>query len=130
MPQQSVFCGQCGAELKEPPGLPIDERAPCPACGSKSRNHKVSLDGSITPRGTLSYKARHGKGKKPHKDGIVGASWSRRLIKWLRIERLIDRDGDLYEEKVTDPETGAVIHYQKEPLTQHTDHGAAKKDRT
>ena len=90
----------------------------------------MSLEGTITPRGTLGYKARHGAGKKPYRKGVVGASWSYRLLRWLRLERTIDREADLYEERVTDPETGETIHHQRELLSKHTDHGDAKRNPT
>jgi len=38
--------------------------------------------------------------------------------------RLIDREKDLYEEKVVDPQSGTVIHHSKEPLSKHTGHGS------
>jgi hypothetical protein len=34
--------------------------------------------------------------------------------------------GDLYSEKITDAETGEVIHQCQEPLTAHQKHGSAK----
>jgi hypothetical protein len=126
---QIAFCGQCGAELDEKPTLPVEARAPCPTCGSKIRKFAVSLEGSITPRGRLGYKARHGTGKKPYTEGVTGGSWSYRLLRWLQLKRTVDREADLYEEEVVDPETGEVIHHQKEPLSRHTGHGSAKKPR-
>jgi len=90
----------------------------------------VSLEGSITPRVSLRYKARHGQGKEPHRKGVVKASWSHLLRRWLRLERTIDREADLYEETVYDPESDDVIHHQREPLSQHTNHGDAKRHPT
>jgi hypothetical protein len=40
--------------------------------------------------------------------------------------RLIDRDGDRYEEAVVDPATGETIHERTEPLSEHWGHGSAK----
>ena len=40
--------------------------------------------------------------------------------------RLIDRDGDRYEESVVDPATGETIHECTEPLSEHWNHGSAK----
>ncbi|MBZ5499537.1 MAG: hypothetical protein LAP85_24320 [Acidobacteriia bacterium] len=39
----------------------------------------------------------------------------------------IDRRKDLYQEIVTDPETGAIIHKCEEPLREHEGHGDARK---
>jgi hypothetical protein len=48
----------------------------------------------------------------------------------MRKLRLIDREKDWYEEKVIDPETGKAIHHTKECLSNHTDHGSAKGDKS
>ena len=44
----------------------------------------------------------------------------------MKLERHIDRDNDHYHEKVTDPETGEIIHESDEPLSEHQGHGSAK----
>jgi hypothetical protein len=43
-----------------------------------------------------------------------------------RYER-IDRAGDWYDEAVTDPRTGAIIHRCSEPLSQHWGRGDANR---
>ena len=40
---------------------------------------------------------------------------------------MFDRDTDEYVERVTDIETGQVIHECVEPFSQHVGHGSAKK---
>lgn len=47
--------------------------------------------------------------------------------KHVHKQRVIDRDNDHYFEKVTDYETGEVIHHCEEPLSQHQGHGDAKR---
>jgi hypothetical protein len=44
-----------------------------------------------------------------------------------RHERVIDRQGDRYFEKVTLCESGEVTHLCEEPLAEHQGHGAVKK---
>lgn len=44
----------------------------------------------------------------------------------MKLERIIDRENDWYEEVVTDPETGEVIHRCAERLSEHTGRGSAK----
>lgn len=85
------------------------------------------MEGSINPRAQVRYKGRHATGKRPHREGAVGSTWSHRLRKWLRLERVVDRESDLYEEKVVKPDTGEVIHSRREPLSKHTDVGSAKR---
>jgi hypothetical protein len=41
-------------------------------------------------------------------------------------ERVIDREEDFYFERITDLETGEVIHHCEEPLSSHQGHGGAK----
>ena len=47
----------------------------------------------------------------------------------MKKERLIDRQNDLYEETITDPDTGEVIRNCGEPLSQHQGRGSAKGKR-
>jgi len=45
-------------------------------------------------------------------------------------ERIIDREKDLYFEKVKDKETGQVVHECDEPLGEHRWHGSARPPST
>jgi hypothetical protein len=42
-----VRCGNCLTLLAEPSDLPPEERAPCPECGSKSRQFEVGLTATV-----------------------------------------------------------------------------------
>lgn len=46
--------------------------------------------------------------------------------RWRRVERLIDKDDDKYVEKVTDVDTGEIVHECCERLRDHQGHGSAK----
>lgn len=50
----------------------------------------------------------------------------RLMDKLVHRERVIDRDNNHYMEKITDYETGDVIHEQTQPLSDHTGHGSEK----
>lgn len=50
---------------------------------------------------------------------MSGADWQHRQSRFVQKERLIDRDADRYFEKVTDPDTGEIIHHCDEPLSEH-----------
>ena len=52
--------------------------------------------------------------------------WSQRYQRWVRKTRVIDRLHDWYEERVIDPETGAILYEHAEPLSAHQGHGSAK----
>jgi hypothetical protein len=45
----------------------------------------------------------------------------------VEINRVIDTTLDQYEEKVTDKETGEIIRYCKEPLSDHHGRGSERK---
>jgi hypothetical protein len=45
----------------------------------------------------------------------------------MKVRRAIDRDLDDYEEEVRDAETGELIHYCHERLSEHKGHGFAKR---
>jgi len=44
-------------------------------------------------------------------------------------DRIIDRDGDLYHERVVDVETGEVVRDVTEPLSDHRGRGSAKPEK-
>jgi hypothetical protein len=43
-----IYCGGCGAKLKEAPTLLPDQRPPCPACGSLARRFEQDITDQIT----------------------------------------------------------------------------------
>jgi hypothetical protein len=52
---ESAHCGnpECGALLDEPPNVPLAERQPCPACGSKLRLYHQELVAQTSSRATM-----------------------------------------------------------------------------
>ena len=44
----------------------------------------------------------------------------------MKKSRVIDKYKNEYKEKVTDPDTGEVVHHNEEPLSEHYGHGYAK----
>lgn len=120
-------CGQCDRELDEAIGLALEDRQPCPECGSKSRNFGKGLNADVTMHSTLGYKARHPGPGKPFVEGKVGSDLHRKTGRWMHLERVIDRARDWYRERISDPHTGEVIRDVEEPLSQHRGRGSAKK---
>lgn len=45
----------------------------------------------------------------------------------MLLMRLIDRENNLYHEKVISIDTGEIVHECKEKLSDHSGHGSAKK---
>jgi hypothetical protein len=75
----------------------------------------------------VGVKAKHPKQKKPFIEAVSGDDLHRKSQKWMKLERVVDRDKNQYSETITDPSTGKVVHQCKEPLTKHRGHGSAKK---
>jgi hypothetical protein len=72
-------------------------------------------------------KAKRQGEKKPFIEDMGAPSFSHSRQKVVHRHRAIDRDNDLYVERVTDYETGEIIHECQEPLSSHINHGSAKK---
>ena len=90
----------------------------------------VTIVESVVARDGLGMKAKRPGQKKPYVESISTPSHSRCTGKVVHHERLIDRDNNRDEEKVTDYETGEIIHHQAEPLSEHFGHGSAKLKKT
>ncbi len=87
---------------------------------------EVSISSTVEFHDSVAFKHKRPGYRRPIAEGVSGDSFFHRLSKWVRLERLIDRLANHYREKVTDPDTGEVIHECDEPLDQHTGHGSAK----
>ncbi|MGJ7491435.1 hypothetical protein [Variovorax sp. ZT4R33] len=124
--QDYTTCTTCGA--------PIDAAAaalpatPCMQCGGTSRTHNVFIYEKIRVLDGWGWKGKNPGDKRPSFEGISKPSLSHRLGKLVHREVDIDRKADTYFEKVTDYETGEVIHECREPLSQHVGHGSAKRN--
>jgi hypothetical protein len=68
---------------------------------------------------------RPGK-KKPFVEEMSMPEYSYSKGKIVHKYRLIDRDNDKYAEKVSDYQSGEIIHQCEEPLTEHFGHRSAK----
>lgn len=123
----TVRCGQCKRPLDEPLQTPAESRIACPRCGSTSRLFEKALAGTITPRASLGLKARGPGRRKPFREQISGASYFSKAQRWVERLMRIDRRNNQYQEVVTDPDTGMIIHKCEEPLSEHRGHGDARK---
>jgi hypothetical protein len=101
------------------------------SAGSANRRIvNVELTDEIKLYDSLSFKH-----KNPNKtgrakvlaEGFNGYEFSHHRKKMVAKERLIDREGYVYREIVTDIETGELIHQCAEPLSKHRNHGMAKR---
>jgi hypothetical protein len=113
--------------VDEPVGIALDERQPCPSCGSLDRRVELLLESSIDVRSEVGLKAKEPGARKPFVEQRVGDSYHRDSGRWNRLRRLIDRRRNRYVEHIEDGETGETLHDVDEPLTDHTGHGSARK---
>jgi len=110
----SISCLNCGFAFENK-----DHDGPCPKCGS--RNRSVTLTGEIKPHGLLKLGKKGAKSKK-HKrkfdEELVTGEKVGEDGKLVSIERIIDREQDVYMETVKDEE-GQVIVRKNERLSEH-----------
>lgn len=122
-----VNCGECDLQLDEDTNVPTETRLPCPACGSVTRSIHVTIHEIVAIKEKLGMKGRHAGGGKPYIEQVQGDDLHRDTWTWRRLRRTIDRENNMYHEVVIDSATGEVLHECREPLSEHRDHGAAKK---
>jgi hypothetical protein len=103
------------------------EQQPCPHCGSMTRQINVAIEDRVICASTLGYKAKRKGERRPYSEAKQGDDWSHRLGRHVELVRHIDRDNDWYTERVTDPNSGEIIHQCSEPLSQHLGHGDDKR---
>lgn len=125
--EDGTFCKDCHLQLDEE--LASSASYPCPKCGST----KKYMNASITD-GIGLYDSWEAQAKDPRYPGKRKIRWET-FVGWERCHKLqsmvyktrtIDRSNDTYQETVTDPRTGEIIHHCEEPLSKHFGHGSAK----
>ncbi len=78
-------------------------------------------------RSKLGMKGSHTDSRKPFIEVVSGGDLHRKSGRWMKLERVIDREKDQYKEKVTNPQTGEIVHRCEELLSEHRGHGSARK---
>jgi DNA-directed RNA polymerase subunit RPC12/RpoP len=124
---QTITCANCGRQLEEDSSETDENRPLCPDCGSTAQVIHVRVHDGATFHERLGLKGRHLGEKKPFIEQVRGADLQRKTGNIMHKSRIIDRENDLYHEKITDPRTGEVVHECKEPLSRHRGHGSDKK---
>ncbi len=125
-PNRIVSCSGCGASVPEPGR--VEDRKPCPACGSTARTFAVTVTDTVEAHDSLATKARHGDvGKvKPHREAFTGFDYHRDTKEWRQVSRVVDRENNCYTERIVDA-AGNVVRDVDEPLSEHRGHGTAKR---
>ncbi|RDV26276.1 hypothetical protein [Lysinibacillus capsici] len=121
---RTVTCNKCGEHLNKDDVFADFKN--CFKCGSDDIEYRIGISDKIGFHETLKGKSKVPGKKKPRTEFIAGEEYSVRGEKWVEKQRYINRDEDIYYERVKDPDTGEVLHECSEPLTKHTGHGSAK----
>lgn len=121
-----ILCADCGAPIDEPASLPVADRLPCAACGSKARNFSAHTHESLTIREKIGMKQKRPGHKKPIYESVSGDDLHRLSGQWNKLTREIDRENNRYREVIVNPETGETLRHCDEPLTDHINRGSAK----
>jgi hypothetical protein len=118
-------CSECGTVVDL--GKDTETfRSPCPVCQSLKRTIHCGLSDTLVARDGIAVKAKRPNEKRPFIEDKAMPSYSYIREKLVHREMIIDRDNDKYYEKITDYETGEVIHEKREALSAHKNHGSAK----
>jgi DNA-directed RNA polymerase subunit RPC12/RpoP len=125
-----VKCGKCKAVLQERSDIKPAQRTPCPECGSTSRAFEVTMHANISIHTKMGMKAKRSGEKKPFIVEVSGSDLYRKINKWMKLSRVIDKENDYYCEVITDPVTGQIVHECIEPLSKHIGHGNAKRKKS
>jgi len=123
---ETTECADCGASIDDDEAA-TNMRKPCSVCGSTRRIYNVSIMETFVALDGYGLKAKRPSQKKPYVEDLSMPDYSHNREKHVHRQRVIDRDNDHYFEKITDYETGEVIHHCEEPLSQHQGHGDAKR---
>jgi hypothetical protein len=116
-------CSGCGFEL---PPEDINERKPCPKCGSLARDLSILVQDELKVREAITYKMKAMGEKKPSIEGKFGASLNRDTGEYYNIEQLVDRKNDRYVKRIT-TEGGTVLRNDDGKLSEHQGFGSAKR---
>jgi hypothetical protein len=120
-------CGICGFEFPDPAvesTQPAD--TPCPKCGGHSPVFVVSASDSCKFHEFIEAKGKRLGEKKPYIETQAGDQRSTARARLVDKYRRIDRDRDLCDEVITDPESGEIIYECHELLSEHWGRGSAK----
>ena len=125
-----IECIDCGEKLPEE-WIGSEKKSACPKCGSSKYfiNLEFFDEAAIEIHESLNGKLKdpnYSSRRNPRYEFFEGEDLRKSDGKWMQKTRIIDKYNDKYIEKVTDPETGVVIHHSEEPLSAHFGHGSDK----
>lgn len=123
------LCSKCNSTLIEDANS--SDWSWCRVC---QPNHRVGVERIDESLAVADQEGTRHKGFTPGLSRTKGIrfldidepSFSVARQRWMRLQRRLDYKNDHYKEVVSDPESGEIIHYCDEPLSQHQGRGGAK----
>jgi len=115
MEKPRYFCQECNKEL-EP-----DQKV-CPVCKSSKRRIIAIVNEKVKIRESIGAKQKRKGFKRPLREIFTGWQKSgdrKKHPEGVKKERVIDREKDIYGEKVKDIKTGKITRDVEEPLSAH-----------
>ena len=91
---------------------------------------KITIKDEFETHDKIKGKVKEKGQRKPIYELKVGDDYHNKTGKWNYRRMEIDRKNDKYREIIRDKETGEIIHFCEEPLSQHKGHGSAKFKKT
>ncbi len=124
-----VRCRGCGRALPSAMNESLEQRRPCPTCGSVVRAlDRTATEGISTLRGSLQTKLTRGDTGDVAHEQFVGADQSRADGSWTEKTVLRDHETDRYVERVVRERDGEVLRDVDEALSAHTGRGSDRAD--
>jgi hypothetical protein len=119
----SVRCA-CGFEFRS------DEQTQCPNCSTTIyRDTIVDSISAYDGNKARGIRAGMSRTKAFIRSQSIPTPQASRGGAMARVDRVFDRDNDVYKEKVVDCETGEMIHETEGKLSTHTGHGSDKRNK-
>ena len=126
----SIECTNCGQRLPDEL-ISVEDKYVCPKCGSIQNTIHLNIveEVAIKIPESLRVKVKDkncNSKKNPRYEFFEGDDLRKSDNKWMKKSRVIDKYNDKYLEKVTDSDTGDIVHHCEEPLSDHFGHGSEK----
>ncbi len=101
----------------------------CPKCSSNKLEIVINIEETVHLSDSMKGKVKNSKyssKRNPRIEFITGTDIRKDNNRLVEKYRLVDKNKNLYKEKIIDKETGEIIKDVEEPLDQHQGHGSAK----
>jgi hypothetical protein len=115
--EATVACGNCGRQLDERTDLPVEERQPCPVCGSTARSFSVTVTAAVGVASVMGAVAHVGNvpaaDQTPEAEAIRGRY--RATLDWYKLEdghwmlHVLNERGEVVEGGIGDDTEEALL---------------------